>query len=67
MAQATPVEVPLNEADGFMPDVKEMQRQVTSPTRMVIVNTPCDPTVQFAIDLASKRWPGLPRSMICWL
>jgi aspartate/methionine/tyrosine aminotransferase len=26
MAEATPVEVPLNEADEFMLDVKEMQR-----------------------------------------
>ncbi len=44
MAGAKPVEVPLSEADGFRPDVIEMQSRITSRTRMLIVNTPCNPT-----------------------
>lgn len=44
LAGAKPVEVPLNEADGFSPDVSTMQTRITSRTRMLIVNTPCNPT-----------------------
>ncbi len=44
LAGAKPVEVPLNEADGFRPDVSTMQTRITSRTRMLIVNTPCNPT-----------------------
>ena len=44
IAGAKPVEVPLNEADGFRPDVIKMQSRITSRTRMMIVNTPCNPT-----------------------
>ena len=44
LAGAIPVEVPLNEADGFRPDVSKMQTRITSRTRMLIINTPCNPT-----------------------
>ncbi|MBU8848953.1 MAG: pyridoxal phosphate-dependent aminotransferase [Desulfobacterales bacterium] len=44
IAGAKPIEVPLNEADGFKPDVIKMQSLITPRTRMLIVNTPCNPT-----------------------
>lgn len=44
MAEAVPVEVPLSQADGFIPDVDAMERCITSRTRMLIVNSPCNPT-----------------------
>jgi aspartate/methionine/tyrosine aminotransferase len=44
MAEAIPVEVPLDESKGFMPDVAKIQRLITSKTRMLIINTPCNPT-----------------------
>lgn len=43
MAGAIPVDVPLMEADGFMPEISEMQRRITPRTRMLIINTPCNP------------------------
>ena len=43
-AGATPVPVPLREERGFALDVDELERLITPKTRMLIVNTPGNPT-----------------------
>ncbi len=44
MAGGVPVEVPLDEASGFMPDLQAVREKITSKTRMIIVNSPSNPT-----------------------
>jgi aspartate/methionine/tyrosine aminotransferase len=44
MAGAVPVPVPVREADGFEPRVEELRSRLTPRTRMLIVNTPNNPT-----------------------
>ncbi|HEV2529258.1 MAG TPA: pyridoxal phosphate-dependent aminotransferase [Thermomicrobiales bacterium] len=41
---ATPVPIPLREERGFALDVDELERLITPRTRMLIVNTPGNPT-----------------------
>ncbi len=41
---ATPVPIPLREERGFALDVAELERLITPKTRMLIVNTPGNPT-----------------------
>lgn len=41
---ATGVPYALNPANGWLPDVEQMERLVTSRTRMLIINSPANPT-----------------------
>jgi len=42
--EAIPVEIDLHEAGGFRPDVEEIARRVSSKTRLLILNSPQNPT-----------------------
>jgi aspartate/methionine/tyrosine aminotransferase len=44
MAGAVPVPAPVREEDGFAPRVEELRSRLTPRTRMLIVNTPNNPT-----------------------
>jgi len=44
MAGGVPVEVHLDEKNAFMPDSDAVKAKITSKTRMMIVNSPCNPT-----------------------
>ncbi len=44
MAGGVPVDVPLDESDGFIPNVEKLRSAITPRTRMIIINTPCNPT-----------------------
>ena len=44
MAGAIPISVPLREENGFNPDIDDFRSRVTARTRMVVVNTPNNPT-----------------------
>ncbi|MBI3453997.1 MAG: aminotransferase class I/II-fold pyridoxal phosphate-dependent enzyme, partial [Rhodospirillales bacterium] len=41
---ATPVPIPLREADGFSFDADEMLAKITPATRLIILNSPANPT-----------------------
>jgi aspartate aminotransferase len=43
LVQATPVPYPLHPANGFLPDLDELQSLVTPRTRAIVVNTPSNP------------------------
>jgi LL-diaminopimelate aminotransferase len=43
-AGATPVRYQIHEANGFVPDLKEIERHVTRRTRVIYVNYPNNPT-----------------------
>ncbi|MDF1536978.1 MAG: pyridoxal phosphate-dependent aminotransferase [bacterium] len=45
-----PLFSPVHAVDGFMPDVREMARQVTSDTAAILINSPGNPT--------GAVWPG---------
>jgi LL-diaminopimelate aminotransferase len=60
-AGATPVRYPLKEANGFVPDLADLERLATPRTRVVFVNYPNNPTgatapASFYRDLAA--WAG---------
>jgi aspartate/methionine/tyrosine aminotransferase len=44
MAGATPISIPLREENGFNPTIDDVRSRITGKTRMVIVNTPNNPT-----------------------
>jgi aminotransferase len=44
LAGAIPISVPLREENGFNPDIDDFRSRVTARTRMIIVNTPNNPT-----------------------
>ena len=44
LAGAIPVSVPLREANEFNPDIDDFRSRVTARTRMIVVNTPNNPT-----------------------
>jgi aspartate/methionine/tyrosine aminotransferase len=44
MAGAVPISVPIREENDFNPDIEEFQRRITPKTRMIIINTPNNPT-----------------------
>jgi aspartate/methionine/tyrosine aminotransferase len=44
MAGAVPVPVPAKEANDFTPSVQDLRSQITSRTRLLVVNTPNNPT-----------------------
>ncbi len=44
MAGAIPVSVPLREENGFHPDIQDFRSRMTPRTRMIILNTPNNPT-----------------------
>ena len=57
-AGATPVRYPLRESNGFVPDLKDLDRAATARSRVVYVNYPNNPTgavapASFYRDLAS--------------
>jgi aminotransferase len=44
LAGAIPISVPLREENGFNPDIRDFYSRMTSKTRMVVINTPNNPT-----------------------
>ena len=44
MAGAVPVSVPLKEENGFNPQIDDFRSRLTSKTRMIVINTPNNPT-----------------------
>jgi aspartate/methionine/tyrosine aminotransferase len=44
MAGAVPVSVPLREEQGFVPQVEDFRARITPKTRMLLVNSPHNPT-----------------------
>jgi len=55
MAGATPVPVPLSFANGFIPTVAELEAKITPKTRMLVINTPQNPTgVVYDADTLSQ-------------
>jgi aspartate/methionine/tyrosine aminotransferase len=44
MAGAVPVPVPAKEANDFTPSVQDLRSQITSRTRLLVLNTPNNPT-----------------------
>lgn len=44
MAGAKPISVPLREENGFKPHIDDIRSRITSRTRMVVINTPSNPT-----------------------
>jgi aminotransferase len=44
LAGAIPISVPLRKENGFNPDIRDFRSRLTSRTRMVVVNTPNNPT-----------------------
>lgn len=63
LLHATPVIVPMLEEDGFMYNIENLKNAVSSKTKMLILNTPCNPTGGMAdmqllkdiADLATER------------
>jgi len=44
LAGAIPISVPLREENGFNPDIRDFRSRLTSRTKMVVINTPHNPT-----------------------
>ncbi len=44
MAGAVPISVPLREENDFNPDIKEFRSRLTPKTKMIVINTPNNPT-----------------------
>jgi aspartate/methionine/tyrosine aminotransferase len=44
MAGAVPISVPIREENDFNPDMEDFRRRITPRTRMVVINTPNNPT-----------------------
>jgi len=44
MAGAKPISIPLREENGFNPHIDDIRSRITSRTRMVVINTPSNPT-----------------------
>jgi aminotransferase len=44
IAGAVPVSVPMREENEFKPDIEDFRRRITPKTRMVVINTPNNPT-----------------------
>lgn len=44
MAGAVPISVPLRERNGFHPDINDFRSRITPKTRMIVINTPNNPT-----------------------
>jgi aspartate aminotransferase len=41
---ATPVLLPTKESDGYAIDAKELERRITTKTKALLINSPCNPT-----------------------
>lgn len=55
LAGAKPVSVPLHAANGFLPDPDDLRRFITPRTRMLLINTPHNPTgVVYPRDLLAE-------------
>jgi aspartate/methionine/tyrosine aminotransferase len=44
MTGAVPISVPIREENGFEPNIEEFRRRITPKTKMIVVNTPNNPT-----------------------
>jgi aspartate aminotransferase len=56
LAGGEPVFVPCRAADGFRPRIGELAAALTQRTRLLIVNSPCNPT---GAVLSDSDWDGL--------
>jgi aspartate/methionine/tyrosine aminotransferase len=61
MAGAVPISVPIREENDFNPDIEEFQRRITPKTRMIIINTPNNPTGAIYTDEVLEELAQLAR------
>jgi aminotransferase len=55
MAGAVPVSVPMREENEFKPDIEDFRRLITPRTRMVVINTPNNPTgAVYSLDVLEE-------------
>jgi aspartate/methionine/tyrosine aminotransferase len=55
MAGAVPVSVPMREENEFKPDIEDFRERITPRTRMVVVNTPNNPTgAVYSLDVLEE-------------
>jgi len=59
MAGGIPVSVPLKGESGFSLDPKEVEKRLTSKTKMLVVNSPCNPTGSIVTRSDLKALDGL--------
>ncbi|MDO8506102.1 MAG: pyridoxal phosphate-dependent aminotransferase [Candidatus Limnocylindria bacterium] len=66
-AGATPVSLPLREANDFVPDLDELRRLVTPKTKMIILNSPHNPTGGLLSKEAVREIARLAREKDLWV
>jgi aminotransferase len=44
IAGGTPIEVPMNEANDYKLDARSLEKKITSRTKLIVINSPCNPT-----------------------
>lgn len=44
MAGVVPIEVPLKFSEGYKLDIRDLEDKITNKTKMILVNSPCNPT-----------------------
>jgi aspartate aminotransferase len=64
---ATPVPYGLEEKNGFQPDTDEIARKITLGTRMLIFNSPNNPTGTVFSDAALARLAALAKKHDLWI
>ena len=66
-AGATPVSLPLREANDFVPDLDELRRLVTLKTKMIILNSPHNPTGGLLSKEAVREIARVARERDLWV
>ena len=66
-AGATPVSLPLREANDFVPDLDELRRLVTPKTKMIILNSPHNPTGGLLSKEAVREIARVARERDLWV
>jgi aminotransferase len=55
MAGAVPISVPMREENEFKPDIEDFRQRITPRTRMVVINTPNNPTgAVYSLDVLEE-------------
>ncbi|MEK7863565.1 MAG: aminotransferase class I/II-fold pyridoxal phosphate-dependent enzyme, partial [Chloroflexota bacterium] len=66
-AGATPVSLPLREANDFVPDLDELRRLVTPKTKLIILNSPHNPTGGLLSKEAIREIARVARERDLWV
>lgn len=66
-AGATPVSLPLREANDFVPDLDELRRLVTPRTKLIILNSPHNPTGGLLSREAIREIAAVARERDLWV